>query len=113
MAASRQLCGPNQELRKRFVNIAADATEPARAAPCGERADSPCYHGHATVTALMSSRPTIVDVAEAAGVAVGTASNALSGLPTGRKMSIGLRFGHDAAGGLLLQLRPPCGSTKQ
>ena len=73
----------------------------------------------------MASRPTIVDVAAAAGVAVGTASNALSGkgrvsaatrarvakvaadlafvphraargLPTGRTMSIGLRFGHDA-----------------
>ena len=73
----------------------------------------------------MSSRPTIVDVAEEAGVAVGTASNALSGkgrvsgatrtrvskaaeklkyvphrgasgLPTGRTMSIGLRFGYDA-----------------
>jgi DNA-binding LacI/PurR family transcriptional regulator len=74
----------------------------------------------------MSPRPTIVDVAEAAGVSVGTASNALSGkgrvsgatrarvakaaeelafvphrgasgLPTGRTMSIGIRFGHDAA----------------
>ncbi len=73
----------------------------------------------------MRSRPTIVDVAETAGVAVGTASNALSGkgrvsaatrarvakvaaelgfvphraargLPTGRTMSIGIRFGHDA-----------------
>lgn len=71
------------------------------------------------------SRATIVDVAEAAGVAVGTASNALSGkgrvsattrarvakvaadlefvphraargLPTGRTMNIGLRFGHEA-----------------
>lgn len=71
------------------------------------------------------SRATIVDVAEAAGVAVGTASNALSGkgrvsaatrarvakaaadlefvphraargLPTGRTMTIGLRFGHEA-----------------
>lgn len=73
----------------------------------------------------MGPRPTIVDVARTAGVAVGTASNALSGkgrvsaatralvikvaddlsfvpqraargLPTGRTMSIGLRFGHDA-----------------
>lgn len=75
--------------------------------------------------ARRESRPTIVDVAEAAGVAVGTASNALSGkgrvsaatrvrvakvaaelnfvphraargLPTGRTMTIGLRFGHEA-----------------
>lgn len=72
-----------------------------------------------------SSKPTIVDVAEAAGVAVGTASNALSGkgrvsgatrarvakvaaelsyvpnrgasgLPTGKTMAVGIRFGHDA-----------------
>ncbi|MFN8113090.1 MAG: LacI family DNA-binding transcriptional regulator [Solirubrobacterales bacterium] len=72
-----------------------------------------------------SSKPTIVDVAEAAGVAVGTASNALSGkgrvsgatrarvakaaeelsyvpnrgasgLPTGKTMAIGIRFGHDS-----------------
>ena len=72
-----------------------------------------------------TSKPTIVDVAEAAGVAVGTASNALSGkgrvsgatrarvakvaeelayvpnrgasgLPTGKTMAIGIRFGHDA-----------------
>lgn len=74
---------------------------------------------------MRASKPTIVDVAEAAGVAVGTASNALSGkgrvsgatrarvakvaeelsyvpnrgasgLPTGKSMAIGIRFGHDA-----------------
>lgn len=72
-----------------------------------------------------ASKPTIVDVAQAAGVAVGTASNALSGkgrvsgatrarvakaaaelayvpnrgasgLPTGKSMAIGIRFGHDS-----------------
>jgi DNA-binding LacI/PurR family transcriptional regulator len=82
------------------------------------------------------SRTTIVDIADAAGVAVGTASNALNGkgrvseatrdrvlkvaeglnwtphraahgLPTGRTMSIGVRFAHDAtvpAGAFFIEL---------
>lgn len=74
---------------------------------------------------MRASKPTIVDVARAAGVAVGTASNALSGkgrvsgatrarvakaaeelsyvpnrgasgLPIGKTMAIGIRFGHEA-----------------
>jgi DNA-binding LacI/PurR family transcriptional regulator len=80
--------------------------------------------GPAEYTAPISTRPTIIDVARMAGVAVGTASNALNGkgrvssetrsrviqaaetlrfrphrsargLPTARTMAIGVRFSHD------------------